>query len=98
MTSFKNGIIVLFLLTIINNHISAQSWDNVVTLNSGQKMKIDIYSNGIFRVQINRDGIFNSSLMERYSLINTTLSKANIKTDQTDSFNIFQTQAYIVKV
>lgn len=97
MIYFKNGVIVLFLLIISKNSFS-QSSGNIYTLNNGAKIRIDVFTNGIFRIQLNNNAVFNNSLMERYELINNQLSSEKINAEQNDTSHIIETPTHTLFV
>lgn len=93
MPYLKNCIAALFFVVFCNNAFS-QSSGNIFTLNTGEKIRVDIYANGILRIQVNKEGNFNNSLMERYELLNLHLPKENVNAGQNDVSYILETSAY----
>lgn len=93
MAVLKNCMIVSLVLFMYNG-ASAQNQGNIFTLTNGKKIKLNIYADGIFRIQLNRDGVFDQSLMERYELLNTTLKEDKPVESKNDSSYILETPVY----
>ncbi|MFT3945836.1 MAG: glycoside hydrolase family 31 protein [Agriterribacter sp.] len=93
MPYLKNCFTGLIFVVFLNNTF-AQTSANIFTLNNSEKMQIDIFTNGIFRVQMNKNGVFNNSLMERYELINSQLSREQMNATQNDSSYVLETPIY----
>lgn len=95
MSLLKNCTIVLLIL-LIHSGVSGQ--DNIFMLANGKKIKVDLYAGGIFRIQLNRDGIFDQSLMERYEIINRQLEADQSEKSKNDASYILETPIYKLSV
>lgn len=88
-------IFVTFLVAALSTICAfSQAQSNIFPIATGDKIRVDIYKNDIFRIQLNRDGVFNQSLMERYQLLNDQMTPDGILADQNDSSFILETTAY----
>ncbi|MBX2922783.1 MAG: DUF5110 domain-containing protein [Chitinophagaceae bacterium] len=97
MPYLKNCFTGLIFVVFLNNSV-AQTSGNIFTLNNSQKMQVDIFTNGIFRVQINKNGVFNNSLMERYELINNHPGSEKVNAGQNDTSYTLETPVYTLLV
>lgn len=93
MAYLKNHMATLLFVVFCNSAFS-QSPSNIFSLSTGEKIRIDVYANGILRIQFNKEGNFNNSLMERYELLNLDLAKENANTGQNDFSYTIETPAY----
>lgn len=84
MRIFKTTIATIVTILVYYTGFS-QSPENRFTLSNGEQMKIDAYANGTFRIQLNKNGVFDQSLMERYELLNDQLKKEQTTTSISDS-------------
>lgn len=94
MVYLKKWVIVLCWMIGSNLVYGQSSSGHTYTLPTGEKIKVDLFTNGTFRVQLNKEGIFNNSLMERYELINSQLTREDAITSQNDSSFVLETLVY----
>ncbi|MBX3253021.1 MAG: DUF5110 domain-containing protein [Chitinophagaceae bacterium] len=97
MPYLKNCLTGLIFVIFLSNTF-AQTSGNIFTLSNSEKMRVDVFTNGIFRVQMNKDGVFNNSLMERYELINNQPGSEKVNAGQNDSSYTLETPAYTLLV
>lgn len=81
-------------ICLLTAHSVGQGTSGMLELGTGQKMRVDIYPEGIFRIQLNREGDFNRSLMERYEILNAEMTPEQTTVRKTDVGYIIASSSY----
>jgi len=81
MSHIKKYILSAAISLFVGHSVAQEALE----LGTGQKMRVDIYSGGTFRIQLNREGNFNRSLMERYEILNSAMSPEQTTVSKTDA-------------